>query len=87
MMQVGQEMNGILWGGFLNGMPFQYKDEKGKLSRSHFIECTIMYMHRLENTNILSAEKLGQVIPEVDWLHGHSGAGDVIHSLSGSSYQ
>lgn len=73
MMQVGQEKNGIVWGGFLNGAPYQYEDKNGKLSRSHYIECTVMYMHRLENTGILSAEKLRQVIPEIDWLHGHAG--------------
>ncbi|MBO4315080.1 MAG: hypothetical protein J5867_03810 [Prevotella sp.] len=73
MMQVGQEQNGIVWGGFLNGAPYQYRDEKGKLTRSHFIECTVMYMHRIEKTNILSAERLMKEIPEVDWLHGHAG--------------
>lgn len=73
MMQVGQKVNGVVWGGFLSGMPFQYEDENGKPTRSHFIDCTVMYMHRIENTNLLSAERLVKDIPEVDWLHGHSG--------------
>lgn len=73
MMQVGQEINGIVWGGFLDGAPFQYQDEKGVLTRSRFVDCTVMYMHRIEKTNILSAERLMREIPEVDWLHGHSG--------------
>ena len=73
MMQVGQEQNGIVWGGFLNGAPFQYENENGKLTRTRFIECTVMYMHRLEKTNILSADHLMKEIPEVDWLHGHAG--------------
>ena len=73
MMQVGQEKNGIVWGGFLKGAPYQYRDGNGNLSRSHFIECTVMYMHRLENTSVLTAERLSQEIPEIDWLHGHSG--------------
>ena len=73
MMQVGQKNNGIVWGGFLKGAPFQYEDENGKLTRSRFIECTVEYMHRIENTNILSAERLMKEIPEVDWLHGHAG--------------
>ena len=32
-----------------------------------------MYMHRIENTALLTADKLIKAIPEVDWLHGHSG--------------
>lgn len=56
MMQVGQEQNGIVWGGFLNGAPYQYKDENGKLTRSRFIECTVMYMQRIEKTNLLTAD-------------------------------
>ena len=73
MMQVGQKVNGIVWGGFLDGMPFQFEDEKGNLSRSHYIEMTTMYMHRIEKTGLLTADKLIKEIPEVDWLHGHSG--------------
>lgn len=73
MMQVGQKNNGIVWGGFLGGAPFQYETENGGLTRSRFIDCTVMYMHRIEKTNILSAERLVKDIPEVDWLHGHSG--------------
>jgi hypothetical protein len=30
-------------------------------------------MNRIEKTGLMTAEKLIQVIPEVDWLHGHSG--------------
>ena len=41
--------------------------------RSRFVECTVMYMQRLENTGLLSAERLMQDIPEIDWLHGHAG--------------
>ncbi len=73
MMQVGQEKNGIVWGGFLNGPPYQYMDEKGKKTKTRFIETAVMYMHRIENTGILSSERLADQIPEVDWLHGHAG--------------
>ena len=73
MMQVGQQKNGLVWGGFLNGYPFQSEDDQGRLSKSHYIDCTVMYMHRIERTNLLSEERLTAEIPEVDWLHGHSG--------------
>ena len=44
MMQVGQEVNGIVWGGFLGGYPYQYKREDGSLTKSiffaqHYVEC------------------------------------------------
>ena len=73
MMQVGQEVNGIVWGGFLGGYPYQYKREDGSLTKSIFFETTVEYMHRIEKTGLMTAEKLIQAIPEVDWLHGHSG--------------
>lgn len=73
MMQVGQEVNGIVWGGFLGGFPYQYENEDGTMSSSHFFETTVMYMHRIEKTGIHTADRLMKAIPEVDWLHGHSG--------------
>ncbi len=73
MVQVGQEVNGIVWGGFLGGFPYQYENEDGTMSSAHFFETTIMYMHRIEKTGILTADRLQEAIPEVDWLHGHSG--------------
>ena len=73
MMMVGQKHNGIVWGGFFDGYPYQYEDENGNPLKSVFFKTDVMYMHRIGNTNILSAEKLTKAIPEVDWLHGHSG--------------
>lgn len=73
MMMVGQKHNGIIWGGFFDGYPYQYEDENGNPLKSVFFKTDVMYMHRIANTNILSAEKLTKAIPEVDWLHGHSG--------------
>lgn len=73
MMQVGQKVNGIVWGGFLGGYPYQYESEDGKLSRSRFFETDVEYMHRIENTGLMTADKLVLAVPEIDWLHGHSG--------------
>lgn len=73
MVQVEQEINGIVWGGFLGGFPYQYKRPDGKLTKNRFFETDVMYMHRIEKTNILTADRLCSAIPEVDWLHGHSG--------------
>ena len=56
-----------------DGYPYQYEDENGNPLKSVFFKTDVMYMHRIGNTNILSAEKLTKAIPEVDWLHGHSG--------------
>lgn len=73
MVQVGQEVNGIVWGGFLGGFPYQYEKPDGTLTNAHFFETTVEYMHKIENTGILTADRLQAAIPEVDWLHGHSG--------------
>lgn len=73
MMLVGQELNGIVWSGFLGGFPYQYEYKNGKLSKSHYFETTIQFMQRIEKTSLLTADKLMEAIPEIDWLHGHSG--------------
>lgn len=73
MMQVGQRVNGIVWGGFFGGYPYQYKKEDGTLTRSRFFQTDVQYMHRIEKTGLMAADRLIQAIPEVDWLHGHSG--------------
>lgn len=73
MVQVGQETNGIIWSGFLDGEPYQYEYENGKMSKSHYCELTIQFMHRIEKTSLLTIDKLTKAIPEIDWLKGHSG--------------
>lgn len=73
MMMVGQKVNGIVWGGFFDGFPYQYEDKNGKPYKSVFFKTDAMYMQRIEKTHLLTAEKLMAAIPEVDWLHGHSG--------------
>lgn len=73
MMQVGQNVNGIVWGGFLGGFPYQYEKEDGSLTRSRFVQTDVEYMHRIEKTGLMTADRLIQAVPEVDWLHGHSG--------------
>lgn len=73
MVQVGQKQNGIVWGGFLGGAPYQYEKEDDTFTSARFFETTVMYMHRIEKTGILTANRLQAAIPEVDWLHGHSG--------------
>ena len=73
MMQVGQKVNGIVWGGFLGGYPYQYKREDGTLTKRKFFQTVVEYMHRIEKTGLMTSDRLIEAVPEVDWLHGHSG--------------
>ncbi|MBO4820461.1 MAG: hypothetical protein J5548_03240 [Prevotella sp.] len=73
MMQVGQEVNGIVWGGFLGGYPYQYKKKDGSLTKSFYFETAVEYMHRIEKTGLMTVDRLMDAVPGVDWLHGHSG--------------
>lgn len=73
MLQVGQKVNGIVWGGYLSFYPYQYENEDGTLSSAHFFRTDVEYMHRIEKTGILTIDRLQKAVPEVDWLHGHSG--------------
>lgn len=73
MMRVGGENNGIVWAGYLVGQPYQYQYKDGRMSKSHYFEIDYTFMNHCEKTGILTAQRLNEVIPEVDWEHGHSG--------------
>lgn len=73
MMQSGGTVNGIVCGGFFEGYPYEYENIVRTRDNRHFFELTLMYMQHIEKTGLLTANKLYAEIPEVDWLHGHSG--------------
>ena len=55
------------------GYPYQYKREDGTLTKGKFFQTVVEYMHRIEETGLMAADHLIEAVPEVDWLHGHSG--------------
>lgn len=73
MMKVGVENPGIVWGGFLGGYPCKYADANGEVYDRYYFDTNVQFMHRIENTKILSYDRLAEAVPGVDWLHGHSG--------------
>ena len=73
MMKVGEENSGIVWGGFFGGFPYQYENMDGKPGGRYYFDTNVQFMHRIERTRILSSDKLYKAVPNVDWLHGHSG--------------
>lgn len=73
MMKVGTNSNGIVWFGYLRFPPYQLEYEDGHVGRTRYFETVPMFMHRIEKTGLLTAEKLNREIPEVNWEHGHSG--------------
>ncbi len=73
MAQVGCDVNGIVWAGFLEDEPYDMLDYKGCLIPRKFIDITYFFMQRIEDKMILTADRLKEVIPEIDWEKGHSG--------------
>lgn len=73
MMKVGTNCNGIVWAGYLHGFPYQYENEDGTKSRSHFFDTDFLFMQDIDKTGKLTADVLRREIPDVDWEHGHSG--------------
>lgn len=60
-------------GWLLRRLSLSIEREDGKLSRSRFFETDVEYMHRIEKTGLMTTDRLMQAVPDVDWLHGHSG--------------
>lgn len=48
-------------------------DYKGRLIPRKFIDITYLFMQRIEKKMILTADRLKEVVPEIDWDKGSSG--------------
>lgn len=73
MAQVGTNNDGIIYGGYLESEPYQYKDENGHIGRTRFVQISPLFMQRIESKHIITATYLEQRVPEIDWHGGHSG--------------
>lgn len=73
MAQVGCDVNGIVWAGYLEDEPYDMMDRKGRLVPHKFIDITYFFMQRIEKKMILTADRLKEVVPEIDWNKGSSG--------------
>ncbi len=73
MAQVGCKVNGIVWAGFLEDEPYDMEDYKGRKLPRKFIDITYFFMQNIENKMILTANRLKEVVPEIDWDKGPSG--------------
>lgn len=47
--------------------------KRWSLTKSKFFQTVVDYMHRIEKTGLLTADRLIEAVPDIDWLHGHSG--------------
>lgn len=73
MMRVGDENPGIVFYGDFASDPYQSKDWRGSDILRHYIDMNCFDPTDPNEPPILSCEELYAVLPEVDWLHGHSG--------------
>lgn len=73
MVQVGKGKTGIVGCGYLHSYPLQNEKPDGTLGRTRFFKLSYLFMQDPAKSNILSGEELCSAVPEVDWMHGHSG--------------
>lgn len=73
MAQVGCDVNGIVWADYLEDEPYEMMDSKGKLIPRTFIDIVYLFMQRIEKKMILTADRLEEVVPQIDWDKGSSG--------------
>ena len=73
MMRVGGDANGIVMAGYLDGPPYTIDYDNGKQSQRHFFDLDCLFLQKPEKTGLLTASRLNEAVPEVDWEHGHSG--------------
>lgn len=74
MARVGTEHDGIVWGGYLDGPVYRLKSKAtGELLKGHYVDTTWQFIQDIERRKAFTAAKLQQVLPAIDWHHGHSG--------------
>lgn len=74
MIKVGQGNTGIVMAGIIDSEPFRDIDWSGQGREVWYVRMIPNCMIHPDNTAVLlTTEKLSQVIPGVDWGHGHSG--------------
>ena len=73
MVRVGRGATGIMGCGYLHSYPLQEQREDGSWGRTRFFRLSYLFMQLPDKTGLMTGEDLCNAIPEVDWLHGHSG--------------
>ncbi|EGN57434.1 hypothetical protein PRBRB14_22050 [Hallella multisaccharivorax DSM 17128] len=74
MAKVGSKVNGIVWGGYLNGRPYQLQDiATDQILPGRFIKLTYQFIQDIDKQRAFTSDELSEVLPNIDWDHGHSG--------------
>lgn len=73
MMRVDGKNPGIVWYGDFVSDPYEGSNWRGKGNPVHYVDIACLKPSAPTRRPILTLEELTEAIPEVDWLHGHSG--------------
>lgn len=73
MAQVGCEVNGIVWGGYITDVPYKMYDDNGIQMGAYWVDVEYLFMQRIEKKHLLTSDRLSKIAPEIDWTKGHSG--------------
>lgn len=73
MVMVGKGHTGIMGAGYLHSYPQVEVMPDGTDGKTVFFNLSYNFMQYPEKTGLLTGESLCNAIPDVDWMHGHSG--------------
>lgn len=73
MMRVDGAHPGIVMKGRLKSLPYTGKDWAGTDKLRHYCDLAIDFIMDADTQPYITLEQLREAIPELDWLHGHSG--------------
>ena len=73
MMRVDDANPGIAFHGFIESDPYEGENWSGKGNTVHYVDISCLESTPPSRKPILTLDELAAAMPEVDWLHGHSG--------------
>ena len=73
MMRVDSRHPGIVMKGQFQSFPYSGKDWAGSSKPRHYCDLYISVIVDANTEPYIPLERLQETIPEVDWMHGHSG--------------
>ena len=73
MVRVGEGNTGIVFLGEFLSEPYEGEDWAGKGKKRYYVDIDCIYATDPDERPLLTIEELRVVLPEIDWIKGHSG--------------
>ena len=73
MVRVGEGNTGIVFLGQFLSEPYEGEDWAGKGKKRHYVDIECVFATDPEERPLLTIDELQAILPEIDWIKGHSG--------------